>query len=75
MKHLRIKGIEMSIGQSRGGIFKLLWSPEIDSKESILPVYVAWRAGIREPFEFVFGSIEGSVTGMLWTELVYSTIK
>ncbi len=27
-----------------GGIFKLLRSPLIDSKESILPAYVAWRA-------------------------------
>jgi hypothetical protein len=26
---------------SRGGIFKLLWSPEIDSKDSIPPAYVA----------------------------------
>jgi hypothetical protein len=34
----------------RGGIFKLLWSPEIDSKESIPPVYVAWRAGTRTLF-------------------------
>jgi hypothetical protein len=41
MKHLRIKGIERGIGQSRGGIFKLLWSPEIDSMVSIPPVYVA----------------------------------
>jgi hypothetical protein len=33
-----------------GGIFKLLWSPEIDSKESIPPAYVAWRAGTRNLF-------------------------
>jgi hypothetical protein len=26
-------------------IFKRLWSPGIDSKASIPPVYVAWRAG------------------------------
>ncbi len=26
-------------------IFKPLWSPGIDSKELIPPVYVAWRAG------------------------------
>ncbi len=31
---------------SRGGIFKRLWSPGIDSKEWISPAYVAWRAGI-----------------------------
>jgi hypothetical protein len=31
------------ISQNRGGTFKLLWSQEIDSKESIPPAYVAWR--------------------------------
>jgi hypothetical protein len=30
--------------ESRDGIFKLLRSPGIDSKESIPPAYVAWRA-------------------------------
>jgi hypothetical protein len=30
---------------NRGRIFKRLWSPGIDSKESIPPAYVAWRAG------------------------------
>jgi hypothetical protein len=30
---------------SRDGIFKLLRSPGINSKESIPPAYVAWRAG------------------------------
>jgi len=29
----------------RDGIFKLLRNPGIDSKESIPPAYVAWRAG------------------------------
>ncbi len=33
-----------------GGIFKLLWSPEIGSKESIPPAYVAWRAGTKTLF-------------------------
>ncbi len=33
-----------------GGIFKLLWSPEIDSKESIPSAYVAWRAGTKTLF-------------------------
>jgi hypothetical protein len=28
---------------SRACICKRLWSPEIDSKESISPAYVAWR--------------------------------
>jgi hypothetical protein len=30
---------------SRAGIFKLLRSPGIDSKEPILPAFVAWRSG------------------------------
>ncbi len=30
---------------TRARIFKRLWSPGIDSKEWILPAYVAWRAG------------------------------
>ncbi len=33
-----------------GGIFKLLWSPEIGSEESIPPAYVAWRAGTKTIF-------------------------
>ncbi len=32
------------------GIFKFLWSPEIDSRVSILPAYVAWRAGTTTLF-------------------------
>ncbi len=40
--------------ESRGGIFKLLRSPVIDSKESIPPVYVGWRAGTT--FLFLLGS-------------------
>jgi hypothetical protein len=31
------------------GIFKLLWSPGIDSRVSIPPAYVAWRAGTTTP--------------------------
>jgi hypothetical protein len=38
----------------RGGIFKLLRSPGIDSKESTKPAYVARRAGSRTLF--LFGS-------------------
>jgi hypothetical protein len=34
-----------SINVVRDGIFKLLMSPGFDSKESIPPAYVAWRAG------------------------------
>jgi hypothetical protein len=46
--HLRLLGLLEPVGvytrcvpQYRGGIFKLLWSPEIDSKDSIPPTYVA----------------------------------
>jgi hypothetical protein len=31
--------------ETRAGIFKPLWSPGIDAKASILPAYIAWRAG------------------------------
>ncbi len=34
----------------RARIFKLLWSPEIDSKGTIPPPYVAWRAGTTTLF-------------------------
>jgi hypothetical protein len=34
-----------TLGEGIQGIFKRLWSPEIDSKERILPVYAASRAG------------------------------
>jgi hypothetical protein len=34
----------------RDGIFKLLRSPRIDSKEWIPPAYVAWRAGTTTLF-------------------------
>ena len=34
----------------RAIIFKRLWSPGIDSKESIPPAYVAWRAGTTTLF-------------------------
>ncbi len=39
----------------RARIFKLLRSPKIDSKESILPAFVAWRAGTTTLF--LFGSL------------------
>jgi hypothetical protein len=41
----------------RVGIFTLLRSPEIDSKESIPPAYVAWRAG--KTALFLLGSYPG----------------
>jgi hypothetical protein len=31
--------------QPRDGIFKLVWSPGIESRVLIPPAYVAWRAG------------------------------
>jgi hypothetical protein len=40
--------------QSSGGIYKLRWSLETDSKESIPPAYAAWPAGTRTLF--LFGS-------------------
>ncbi len=36
--------------QVRARIFKLLRSPRINSKESIPPAYVAWRAGTATLF-------------------------
>ncbi len=41
LEFLNRVGIGLSYRPARGGIFKLLWSPEIDSKASILPAYVA----------------------------------
>jgi hypothetical protein len=35
-------GVNTRILGVSGGIFILLWSPEIDSEESIPPAYVAW---------------------------------
>ncbi len=53
-------GLQYSNTNNVGGFFpatsteavflKLLLSPEIDSKESIPPAYVAWRAGTRTLF-------------------------
>jgi hypothetical protein len=37
--------IKYKILSARARIFKHLWSPGIDSKASIPPAYVAWRAG------------------------------
>ncbi len=33
------------MGKTRARICKRLWSPGIESAESISPAYVAWRAG------------------------------
>ncbi len=40
----------LSYRPARGGIYKLLRSPGIDSKEQIPPAYVAWRAGTATLF-------------------------
>ncbi len=40
-------------GNHRDGIFKLLRSLGIDSKESILPTYLAWWSGIRQRYSFI----------------------
>ncbi len=37
------------LSKYRARMFKLLRNPEIDSKESIPPAYVAWRAGTTTP--------------------------
>jgi len=42
----------------KGGIFKLLRRPGINSEESILPAYVAWRP-VRQPY-FKFNSVSSS---------------
>jgi hypothetical protein len=39
-------GIGLSYRPARARICKCLWSPGIDSEESISPAYVAWRAGM-----------------------------
>ncbi len=39
-----------SLAAARDGIFKLLWSPGIDSKELIPPACVAWWAGTTTLF-------------------------
>jgi hypothetical protein len=36
---------KICLNMLRARIFKRLWSSGIDSKESILPGYIAWRAG------------------------------
>jgi hypothetical protein len=39
-----------AVGGTRARICKRLWSPGIDSKESIPPAYVAWRASTTTLF-------------------------
>jgi hypothetical protein len=38
------------VSKPRALIFKLLRRPEFDSKESILPTYVAWQGGMTTLF-------------------------
>ncbi len=53
-KRLQIRALKYEFlhMKYRGGIFKLLRSPGIDSNESIPPAYVAWRAGTTTLFLF-----------------------
>ncbi len=44
--------------EARDGIFKLLRSPGIESKESIPPAYVTWRAGTAREEVFMEGPLE-----------------
>jgi hypothetical protein len=46
-------GIGLWYQPARDGIFKLLRSPGIGSKESIPPAYIAWRAGTATLFLLV----------------------
>ncbi len=51
MAFLSFQGLLQSLKyRIRDGPFKLLRSPGIDSKKSIPPVYVAWRAGMTTLF-------------------------
>jgi hypothetical protein len=45
------EGIGLSYQPARDGIFELLRSPGIDSKESTPPANVAWRAGTATLFQ------------------------
>jgi hypothetical protein len=42
---VHVSSLFLSTVSIRARIFELLWSPGIDSKASIPPAYVAWRAG------------------------------
>jgi hypothetical protein len=53
-------------GDIRVRIFKLLRTPGIDSKESIPPAYVAWRAGTITLF--ILGSFTNSSSGEIEIE-------
>jgi hypothetical protein len=45
-RNLEVKIIILKV-ESRARICKSLWSPGIDSKESIPPSYVVWWSGLR----------------------------
>jgi hypothetical protein len=45
-----VRDLELGLEERRDGIFKLLRSPGIYSKESIPSAYVAWRTGITTRF-------------------------
>jgi hypothetical protein len=48
------------LSKHRVGILKFLRSPEIDSKESVSPAYVAWGAGSR--WESILGLLKRITT-------------
>ncbi len=56
--------------QSCAGIFKLLRSPGIDSKESIPPAYVVWQAGTSNRVgiqAWLLGSLKGlQIRALYW---------
>jgi hypothetical protein len=59
-------GLEISL-PPRARICERLWSPGIDSEDSISPAYVAWRAGTRNrvvvPARQTWSQFLGSITG------------
>jgi hypothetical protein len=64
--HLNIN--HEKINYARGRICKRLWSPGINFEESILPAYVAWRAGttnrVVEPARDAGNRFLGSSKGL-----------
>jgi hypothetical protein len=64
----------------RARICKILRSPGIDSKESIPPAYVAWRAGPTTLFVDSLGSLKfykgaGKIGALKFIYIPFSNIK
>ncbi len=51
-----VENFPAMFAMSWDGVFKLLRSPGIDSKEQIPPAYVAWQAGTSTTTPFLIGS-------------------